>query len=271
MDCGEYYTNHTADAVVQGKARESDIDNALKNLYTVLMRLGFFDGAPDFEKLGKDDICSKEHADLAIEAVKQGIVLLKNDNQALPLNVNKVGTLAVIGPHSNATRAMIGNYAGVPCKYSTPLDGFREHTEKVLYQPGCDKVLCQNDSLIFPAIRAAKKADATVLVMGLDLSVEEEGRDRIDLLLPGYQTQLINQVAMVSKGPVILVIISAGGVDISFAKSNPNISSILWVGYPGEKGGHGIAQVVFGKHNPGNNNIPTHFRLDPLLCFFPII
>lgn len=115
---------------------------------------------------------------------------------------------------------------------------------------GCD-VACQNESLIFPAMTAAKKADATILVVGLDLSVEAEGLDRVDLLLPGYQTQLINQVAQVSKGPVILVVMSAGCVDISFAKQNDKIKAILWAGYPGEEGGRAIADIVFGHHNPG--------------------
>uniref|UniRef100_A0A6N2LTD8 Glycoside hydrolase family 3 C-terminal domain-containing protein n=1 Tax=Salix viminalis TaxID=40686 RepID=A0A6N2LTD8_SALVM len=69
-------------------------------------------------------------------------------------------------------------------------------------------------------MEAAKKADATIIFAGIDLSVEAESLDRDDLLLPGYQTQLINQVASVANGPVVLVLMSAGGVDISFAKRN---------------------------------------------------
>jgi beta-D-xylosidase 4 len=101
-------------------------------------------------------------------------------------------------------------------------------------------------------MESAKKADATIILAGIDLSIEAESLDRDDLLLPGYQTQLINQVASVSNGPVVLVLMSAGGVDISFAKSNGDIKSILWVGYPGEEGGNAIADVIFGKYNPGN-------------------
>ncbi|XP_009603777.1 probable beta-D-xylosidase 5 isoform X2 [Nicotiana tomentosiformis] len=143
-----------------------------------------------------------------------------------------------------------GLKAGIPCKITTPIHGFSLYS-KVDYKAGCGEILCKNESLIFPAMKAAKKADATVLVVGLDLSVEAESLDRVDLLLPGYQTQLINQVAQVSKGPVILVIMSAGGVDISFAKNNPKIKSIIWAGYPGEEGGRAIADVVFGSYNPG--------------------
>ncbi|KAJ4849752.1 hypothetical protein Tsubulata_046317 [Turnera subulata] len=105
-------------------------------------------------------------------------------------------------------------------------------------------------SLIFPAAQTAAKADVTIIVAGIDLSIEDESLDRDDLLLPGNQTQLINQVANAAKGPVVLVLFSAGGLDISFAKNNPKIGAILWIGYPGERGGPAIADVIFGKYNP---------------------
>lgn len=105
---------------------------------------------------------------------------------------------------------------------------------------------------------AAKEADATIILAGLDLTVEAEGLDRTDLLLPGYQRQLIDQVSEVSRGPVILVIMSAGGVDISFARDNSKIASILWAGYPGEEGGQAIADVIFGTYNPSNLDSSIH-------------
>ncbi|TQD71672.1 hypothetical protein C1H46_042792 [Malus baccata] len=250
LDCGDYYPNFTQSSVRQGKVKEVEIDRSLKNLYVVLMRLGFFDGNPTFKSLGKNDVCSKQHIELATEAAREGIVLLKNVNETLPLKSKKIKKLAIVGPHANATAAMIGNYAGIPCRFTSPLDAFSSYGE-VKYEMGCDGVACANDSLIFPAMRAAKHADATIIFAGLDLSVEAESLDRVDLLLPGYQTQFINQVAQVSKGPVILVIMSAGGVDISFAKQNDNINAILWAGYPGEEGGRAIADVAFGQYSPG--------------------
>lgn len=100
------------------------------------------------------------------------------------------------------------------------------------------------------AKKIAASADATVLIMGADLSIEAESRDRVDLNLPGQQQLLVTEVAKASKGPVILVIMSGGGMDISFAKSDDKITSILWVGYPGEAGGAAIADVIFGYFNP---------------------
>lgn len=135
----------------------------------------------------------------------------------------------------------------------SPIDGLSQYA-KVNYQMGCDNVACKNDTFIFGAMDAAKNSDATVIFAGIDLSIEAESLDRVDLLLPGFQTQLIQQVAAVSKGPVVLVILSAGGIDISFTKDNSNIKAIVWAGYPGEEGGRAIADVLFGKFNPGQKD-----------------
>ncbi|KAJ4850322.1 hypothetical protein Tsubulata_005839 [Turnera subulata] len=176
-----------------------------------IMRLGFFDGNPQYNSLGKKDVYSEKNVELAREAAREGTVLLKNVGETLPLDSNKIKTQAA----------------------------------------GCSDTKCKNGSLIFPATQASAKVDVTIIVAGMDLSIEAETLDRDDLLLPGNQTQLINQVANAAKGPVVLVLFSAGGLDISFAKKNPKIGAILWVGYPGEGGGPAIADVIFGKYNPG--------------------
>lgn len=98
---------------------------------------------------------------------------------------------------------------------------------------------------------AARNADATVLVMGLDQSIEAEARDRVSLLMPGRQQELVTQVAMASRGPTILVLMCGGPVDVSFAQFHPRIAGIIWAGYPGQAGGAAIADAIFGKLNPG--------------------
>lgn len=139
--------------------------------------------------------------------------------------------------------------AGTPCRYTSPLDAFSKDV-KVEYVQACD-AKCTSNSLFGPAIESAKRASATIILAGLDLSVEAEGQDRMDLLIPGFQNELINKVAEASAGPVILVILSGGCLDISFAQNNPKIGAIIWAGYPGAEGGQAIADVVFGRHNPG--------------------
>eukprot|EP00253_Pinus_taeda_P027703 PITA_27703 len=249
LDCGKFYPKYLESAVLKGKVRESDIDQALIKTYIVLMRVGWFEIDEHYANLGPKDICTAQNQELAVEAARQGIVLLEN-NGKLPLSTDHIKTLAVVGPQADATESMIGLYAGIPCNYTPPAHGLAKFA-KVVYRPGCFDVRCNHTRLIQPAVKAAKEADATIVVVGLDLDHEREGWDRVSLYLPGYQTELVTAVASSSKGPVILVILSGGGVDVTFAQNFDNISAVLWAGYPGQGGGDAIAQVIFGKYNPG--------------------
>lgn len=139
---------------------------------------------------------------------------------------------------------------GVACGYTTSLQGIGRYA-KTIHQAGCTGVACDNNQQFGAAEAAARQADATVLVMGLDQSIEAEFRDRSGLLLPGHQQELVSRVAKASRGPTILVLMSGGPIDVSFAKRDPRIGAILWVGYPGQAGGAAIADVLFGTTNPG--------------------
>ncbi|KAK9130044.1 hypothetical protein Sjap_010531 [Stephania japonica] len=251
LNCGSFLGQHTGAAVQKGLLKESDVDKAVSNNFATLFRLGFFDGDPrklPYGGLGPKDVCTPSNQELAREAARQGIVLLKNNAGSLPLSPSSIKSLAVIGPNANVTKTMIGNYEGTPCKYTTPLQGLAASVS-TLYSPGCANVKCSSAQLD-DAKKVAAQADATILVMGADQSIEAESLDRIDLHLPGQQELLITAVANVSKGPVILVIMSGGGMEISFANDNAKITSILWIGYPGEAGGAALADVIFGHYNP---------------------
>ncbi|XP_017627782.2 probable beta-D-xylosidase 2 [Gossypium arboreum] len=252
LDCGPFLAQYTENAVTRGLLKEADVNSALANTLTVQMRLGMFDGEPSaqpFGNLGPKDVCTPAHQELALEAARQGIVLLNNRGPSLPLSHLRHRTVAVIGPNSNATVTMIGNYAGVACAYTSPLQGIGNYA-KTIHQMGCADVACNDDKLFSGAINAARQAEATVLVMGLDQSIEAEFRDRTGLLLPGRQQELVSKVAMASKGPTILVLMSGGPIDVSFAKNDPRIGAILWAGYPGQAGGAAIADVLYGTTNP---------------------
>ncbi|CAM0901913.1 unnamed protein product [Alopecurus aequalis] len=252
LNCGNFLAQHTVAAVQAGELSEEDVDRAITNNFIMLMRLGFFDGDPRklaFGSLGPSDVCTSSNQELARETARQGIVLLKNSG-ALPLTAKSIKSMAVIGPNANASFTMIGNYEGTPCKYTTPLQGLGANVATV-YQPGCSNVGCSGNSLqLSTAVAAAASADVTVLVVGADQSIERESLDRTSLLLPGQQAELVSAVANASGGPVILVVMSGGPFDISFAKASDKISAILWVGYPGEAGGAALADILFGKHNP---------------------
>ncbi|XP_068658475.1 probable beta-D-xylosidase 2 [Aristolochia californica] len=264
LDCGPFLALHTQAAVEQGRLKEVDVDLPLAYTLTVQMRLGMFDGEPanqPFGHLGPEHVCSPDHQRLALEAARQGIVLLKNDRQVLPLDRNRFRSVAVIGPNSDVTVTMIGNYAGVACRYTTPLQGIGSYV-KTTHQRGCNGITCSGEQPIEAAVAAARQADATILVVGLDQSKEAEFKDRESLLLPGRQKELVDKVAMASRGPTVLVIMSGGPIDITVSKNDPRVPSILWVGYPGQAGGQAIADVIFGAHNPGGKLPMTWYPQD---------
>nr|CAB3476988.1 unnamed protein product [Digitaria exilis] len=268
LDCGMYwegvrdfFTTYGVDAVRQGKIKEADVDNALANVYTTLMRLGFFDGMPEFESLGAKDVCSEDHMELAADAARQGMVLLKNDAKRLPLDPKTINSVSLVGllQHINATDVMLGDYRGTPCRVVTPYNAIRKMV-KATNVHACDNGACDTAEGLGRAAKTAKISDATVVIAGLNMSVEKESNDREDLLLPWNQTSWINAVAEASPYPIVLVIMSAGGVDVSFAQNNSKIGAIVWAGYPGEEGGTAIADVLFGKHNPGGRLPLTWYK-----------
>ncbi|KAK6121022.1 hypothetical protein DH2020_045241 [Rehmannia glutinosa] len=263
LNCGDFLSKNAQAAVSKGLLNETVINKAVSNNFATMMRLGFFDGDPTkqlYGNLGPKDVCTTANQELAREVARQGIVLLKNAKGSLPLSPTAIKSLAVIGPNANVSHTMLGNYEGSPCKYTTPLQGLTASVATV-YTPGCADVSC-GTAQVDAAKKVAATADAVVLIMGSDQSIERESLDRVDITLPGQQKLLISEVANVSKGPVILVIMSGGGMDIQFAKDDPKISSILWVGFPGEAGGAAIADVVFGYYNPINMT-DMNMRPDP--------
>ncbi|KAI3895097.1 hypothetical protein MKW92_048081 [Papaver armeniacum] len=256
--CGEEYCDsflqaHTRSAIHQKKVSEVDINRALSNLFTTRMRLGLFNGNPiqqQFGDIGPSHVCSANHQTLALEAARDGIVLLKNSGKLLPLSKSATQTIAVIGPNANNVQTLAGNYNGPPCKSVTPVEALKSYVRDTLYHPGCDAVPC-NYLAMNEAVELAKSVDYVIMIMGLDQTQEREEFDRIDLVLPGKQQHLISRIAKAAKKPVILVLLSGGPIDISFAKDDHNVGSIIWAGYPGEAGGIALAEIIFGDHNPG--------------------
>ncbi|RDX62458.1 putative beta-D-xylosidase 7, partial [Mucuna pruriens] len=265
VECGDYITQHGKSAVLQNKLGVSELDRALQNLFSIRIRLGLFDGNPAklaWGTIGPNEVCSKQHLQLALEAAKDGIVLLKNTDSLLPLPKTKA-TIAVIGPNANASsQAVLGNYHGPPCNLVTLLQGFGRYAGETVYHPGCDDGPQCAFARVEEAVEIARKVDYVVMVMGLDQSQERESHDREDLGLPGKQEELIQSVAQASKLPVVLVFLCGGPVDITSAKFNHKVGAILWAGYPGELGGLALAQVIFGDHNPGGKLPMTWYPKD---------
>lgn len=263
INCGTYMLRHVKSAFQQGNVLEEDLDRALQYLFSVQFRLGLFDGNPakgQFAKFGPQDVCTSNNLNLALDAARQGIVLLKNDKKFLPLDKRSISTLAIVGPMANVSSPG-GTYTGVPCKLKSIHEGFRRHINRTLHAAGCLDVGCNSTAGFLDSISIAKEADYVIVVAGLDLSQETEDRDRYSLLLPGYQTNLVTTLAAVSKKPIILVLTGGGPVDVSFAEKDPRIASILWVAYPGETGGNALSEIIFGYQNPGGK-LPMTWYLE---------
>eukprot|EP01123_Difflugia_compressa_P001965 TRINITY_DN1254_c0_g1_i1.p1 TRINITY_DN1254_c0_g1~~TRINITY_DN1254_c0_g1_i1.p1 ORF type:complete len:830 (+),score=168.28 TRINITY_DN1254_c0_g1_i1:160-2490(+) len=250
IDCGGFFSAHLPTAIQDGAVTEADIDTALTHLFMVQFRLGMFDpkNIQPYSHITSADVNTPDHQKLALLASRETMVLLKNDNNVLPLDKSKITTVALIGPNAQATTTMIGNYYGSAPYLVSPQDGLNKYV-KTVYAEGC-KIDSTDESGFAAACSAAQSTDATIMVVGLDQSQESEGNDRVIIDLPGVQNQLISKVASCSKGPVVVVVMAGGPLDLSVPKTASNVHAILWVGYPGQSGGDAIAQTIFGDNNP---------------------
>ncbi len=141
LNCGSMYKN-LKDAVKQGLVSEAIIDTSVKRLFTARFKLGMFDPTSmvPYSKLNMSVVDSKEHRKLAVKVAEESIVLLKNENNLLPLKKN-IKTIAVIGPNADNEEVLLGNYNGFPSHAVTPLEGIKDKAgknTKVIYALGCN-------------------------------------------------------------------------------------------------------------------------------------
>ena len=252
------YDKYLLNAVKKGYISEDVIDLSVTRLFRARMKLGEFD-PPEmvpFNKIPVSKLDSPEHRQLALQAARESIILLKNDNITLPLDKSKVGTTAVIGP--NADRAEFGGYSGTPTFRVTPLDGIRSKigAHNVYYEMGC-----QVDSLtengFEKAVNAAKQSDQVILVLGTNLDLANEAKDRQEIGLPQVQVKLAKAVYEANPN-IILVLINGNSLSINWM--DENVPAIIEAWYPGQSGGTAIADVLFGDYNPAGRLPVTVYK-----------
>jgi len=275
LNCGNLFGNLLI-ALQEGLITEEEIDRAVTRLMVTRMKLGMFD--PDdqvpYSSIPYSVVDCKEHNELALEVAKKSIVLLKNDG-LLPLDKNKIKSIAVIGPNADSRQALVGNYEGTASEYVTVLDGIREAVGddvRIYYSVGChlykDKVeeLAEPGDRIAEAVTCAEMADVVVLCLGLDSTIEGEemhesniygSGDKPDLNLPGMQQKLMEAVYATGK-PIVLVLLTGSALSINWA--DEHIPAILNAWYPGAKGGRAVASVLFGETNPSGRLPVTFYR-----------
>jgi beta-glucosidase len=277
LECGCTYNiacdyGELKKAVDQGLLTEADLDRAVKRLFMARFRLGMFDPVDRvaYAQIPYSVVDSPEHRELALEVARQSLVLLKNEDNLLPLDKNSLRSIAVIGPNANETLVLTGNYMGTPASPVSVLAGIRALVSpgtEVNYASGCEIVGFSKDGFE-AAVQAAKESQVTVIVAGLSQQLEgeagqQEGNppgvtssgDRITLDLPPIQEELMQALQATGK-PIILVLINGSAVSVNWA--NEHIPAILEAWYPGQAGGTAVAEALFGLTNPGGR-LPVTF------------
>lgn len=288
----EYYAGPLKEQVEKGKVPISFVDRAVTRLLRLKFKLGLFEDPFTKPEETVKVIDTPEQRQLAFDAARKSIILLKNETGLLPLDKN-IKALAVIGPSADSQRNLMGDYTypsaedfgaiiGGPGEgtvkdegdkkpntdeVETPevisiLKGIKEKAAadtKILYAKGCE-VTGTSEESIAEAVEAAQAADVVVIAvgdrsgLGIDCTCGEM-RDSSELRLPGVQEKLVKAVCETGV-PVVLVLVS--GRPYVLGELTTKIPAIVAAWLPGEEGGRAVADVLFGDYNPGGK-LPVSF------------
>jgi beta-glucosidase-like glycosyl hydrolase len=267
LDCGTMLQKHLMSAVSEGAVAAAAVLTAVRRQFSVLMRLGYFDPEEDqpYKQLGPQNVNTTAAQAIAEEAAEQGIVLLNYNVSYLPWNLEALsgGTVCIMGNNADNGQAMQGNYFGDAPFLVTPRIGLEQllnaSSVRVNYLQVLSDPMDLNISLFDAACRAAQTADATVLVIGNDQSIEGEGHDRTSIEFPGNQILLVHTIATCAYNvgkQITVVAFSGGSLDYKPIKEEPGVGGILWAGYPGQSGGLALAKILLGVISP-SGRVPT--------------
>ncbi|MEO7099241.1 MAG: glycoside hydrolase family 3 C-terminal domain-containing protein [Luteolibacter sp.] len=250
-------------AVREGKLTEERLNDALTRVLRVRMRLGEFDpfDAVPYSRISPDVVGNAAHRAVALKASQQSIVLLQNRGEFLPLDKTKLKRIAVLGPLANLV--VTNNYNGKTGKVVTALQGIKDRAApgtEILFSPGGRVGGEPNDWVKEPiepkidvaaeqqkAVELARTADVAIVCVGTTALIEQEARDRKTLGLTGNQKELVEAVLAVNPHTIV-VLMSAGPLTVPSLKEK--IPAMLQAWWPGDEGGHAIADVLFGDVNP---------------------
>jgi beta-glucosidase len=260
---------HLCALVRAGKLKESQLDELIAPMLFWKFKMGLFEDPYVDPAVAAHVVGSEANRELALQAARETITLLKNDNGLVPLDPNKIRSIAVIGP--NADRELLGGYSGRPKYYSSVLEGIRskvgDHVE-VPYSEGCKITIggSWNQDLVTPsdpaadfkqiqqAVEVAKEAEVVILVLGDNEQTSREAwskshlGDRPQLRLVGRQEALVNAIVTTGK-PVIVLLFNGRPLSINYLNQVAPVIFECW--YLGQETGRAVADVLFGDFNPG--------------------
>jgi beta-glucosidase len=268
------------EAVQNGSLSQGELDQAVRRVLTAKFNAGLFEHPlVDIQKTAHD-VGGADHANLARKVADEAIVLLKNQNNLLPLSADATRTIAVIGP--NASKERLGDYSGMPAYYVTILEGIRKRVgknTKVIYSEGCrisepDSAANTNtyanykapdehtdERLISDAVETARKADLVILALGGNEVVSREATgdsglgymilgDSDSIELPGRQNDLVARLAKLGK-PTVAVLLN--GKAYAVEQLSRQVPALVESWYLGQETGNAIAGVLFGDVNPSGH------------------
>ena len=252
--------------VKEGGLSEEVINDRVRDILRVKFLIGLFDAPYQTDLAGADDEVENEANEaVALQASRESIVLLKNTDNTLPLNIDKIKKIAVCGPNADEEGYALTHYGPLAVEVTTVLEGIREKAQgkaEVLYIKGCDLVDAhwpESEIMEYPltpdeqaeidrAAANARQADVAVVVLGGGQRTCGENKSRTSLELPGHQLKLLQAVQATGK-PVILILINGRPLSVNWA--DKFVPAILEAWYPGSKGGTAVADILFGDYNPG--------------------
>ena len=252
--------------VKEGGLSEEVINDRVRDILRVKFLIGLFDAPYQTDLAGADDEVEKEANEaVALQASRESIVLLKNTDNTLPLNIDKIKKIAVCGPNADEEGYALTHYGPLAVEVTTVLEGIREKAQgkaEVLYTKGCDLVDAhwpESEIMEYPltpdeqaeidrAAANARQADVAVVILGGGQRTCGENKSRTSLELPGHQLKLLQAVQATGK-PVILILINGRPLSVNWA--DKFVPAILEAWYPGSKGGTAVADILFGDYNPG--------------------
>ena len=252
--------------VKEGGLSEEVINDRVRDILRVKFLIGLFDAPYQTDLAGADrEVEKEENEAIALQASHESVVLLKNADELLPLDINSTKKIAVCGPNANEEGYALTHYGPLAVEVTTVLKGIQEKTKgkaEVLYTKGCDLVDAhwpESEIIDYPltddeqaeidkAVENARQADVAVVVLGGGQRTCGENKSRTSLDLPGRQLQLLQAIQATGK-PVVLILINGRPLSINWA--DKFVPAILEAWYPGSKGGTALADILFGDYNPG--------------------
>ncbi len=252
------YVKHLEELIKEGKVKESTINNAVRNILRIKFRLGLFDN-PYVSTDAQSVIYSEEHLQKAKEAAVESAILLKNENQILPLGDN-IKTIAIVGPLADAPHDQLGtwifdgdkNYTQTPLKF---LQSEYADQIRILYASGTEYSRDKRTTGIAAAVSAARNADIVLAFVGEESILSGEAHSLTNLNLQGAQSELIEAVAQTGK-PVVTIVMA--GRPLTIEKEAALSKAVLFNFHPGTMGGPAIIDLLFGKAVP-SGKLPVTF------------